>query len=198
MAAGGGQRPAGRHKVSTALVRAAAAAAAAAPHLAARHASARCLHNRNAGPVTAPSLSDADDSLPSTSGRPPAPQAPPPGPGPLRQAYKRLLRSLASLKLAIAELAVIGALSAVGTIIKQGEPYAYYAEVGATAAAAARGDASCVCWAGPRSRARLHALVSLSYTCSAAHELLSLTHAACLCVKRSRIPCPPAPIAELP
>ncbi|KAI7839290.1 hypothetical protein COHA_006988 [Chlorella ohadii] len=43
-------------------------------------------------------------------------------------AYKRLLRSLASLKLAIAELAVIGALSAVGTIIKQGEPYAYYAE----------------------------------------------------------------------
>lgn len=102
------------------------------PILAARHAPhpmPLCL--APTGPVTAPSLSDADEEQPSTSGRPPSPQAPPPGPGPLRQTYTRLLRSLASLKLAIAELAVIGALSAVGTVIKQGEPYAYYAEVGA-------------------------------------------------------------------
>lgn len=83
------------------------------------------------GPAAAPSLSDAEDDRPSTSGRPSAPQSPPPGPGPLRQAYKRLLRSLANLKLAIGELAVIAALSAVGTVIPQGEQYSYYAQVGA-------------------------------------------------------------------
>lgn len=53
----------------------------------------------------------------------------------MRQLYKRTVRKLANLKLAVGELAVIGALSAVGTVIKQGEPYAYYAEVGTVAAA---------------------------------------------------------------
>jgi hypothetical protein len=53
----------------------------------------------------------------------------PQGPGPLRQLYKRTVKQLANLKLALAELAAIGVLSAVGTTIKQGEPYSYYAQV---------------------------------------------------------------------
>ncbi|KAL4427842.1 hypothetical protein ABPG75_001931 [Micractinium tetrahymenae] len=88
-------------------------------------------HRKNAflaGPAAAPSLSDSEAEQPSTSGRVPPPPREPQGPGPLRQLSRRLLKQLANLKLAIAELAVIGALSAVGTVIKQGEPYAYYAE----------------------------------------------------------------------
>ena len=79
-------------------------------------------------PAAAPGLSDSDGEQPSTSGRPPPPP-PPRGPGPLRQLYKRTVKQLANLKLALGELAVIGALSAVGTTIKQGEPYSYYAQV---------------------------------------------------------------------
>lgn len=82
------------------------------------------------GPAVAPSLSDSNEG-PSTSGRPP-PGPPPPrqpqGPSPLRQLSKRVVKQLANLKLAVAELAVIGALSAVGTVIKQGETYEYYME----------------------------------------------------------------------
>jgi len=40
--------------------------------------------------------------------------------------WKRVLRQLANLKLAIAELTAIAALSSVGTLIEQGKPYAYY------------------------------------------------------------------------
>ena len=85
-----------------------------------------------AGPASAPSLSDGgdDDQRPSTSGRPPPQPPTPQGPSPLRQLYKRTLKQLANLKLAIAELAAIAALSSVGTVIKQGEPYSYYVEVG--------------------------------------------------------------------
>ena len=85
-----------------------------------------------AGPASAPSLSDGgnDDHRPSTSGRPPPQPPTPQGPSPLRQLYKRTLKQLANLKLAIAELAAIAALSSVGTVIKQGEPYSYYVEVG--------------------------------------------------------------------
>lgn len=82
------------------------------------------------GPAAAPSLSD-DPEQPSTSGRPPPPPPAPGGggPSPARLLWKRTVRQLANLKLAIAELAVIGGLSAVGTVIKQGEDYAYYAQV---------------------------------------------------------------------
>ncbi|PSC68118.1 cytochrome c biogenesis [Micractinium conductrix] len=83
------------------------------------------------GPAAAPSLSDNEEdagaSQPSTSGRGPPPP-PPSGPSPARQLWRRTLRQLSSLKLALAELAVVATLSSVGTVIKQGEPYAYYAE----------------------------------------------------------------------
>ena len=143
--------------------------------------------------MTAPSLSDADDSLPSTSGRPPAPQAPPPGPGPLRQAYKRLLRSLASLKLAIAELAVIGALSAVGTIIKQGEPYAYYAEVGRGVPQLQHTGTLAVC-VGLGRAPELTCMRLCRFHRRVAHELLcfetcSLHMQPAWCLKQPLIPC---------
>ncbi|KAI3428303.1 hypothetical protein D9Q98_006682 [Chlorella vulgaris] len=82
------------------------------------------------GPAAAPTLSDSDSEPSSTSGwRPPRPPPPPPqGPSPLRQLYKRTLKQLSNLKLALAELAVIAALSAVGTVIKQGETYEFYME----------------------------------------------------------------------
>lgn len=88
-----------------------------------------CCARPAAGPVSAPSLSDGEQ--PSTSGRPPAggPPPEPKGPSPLRQAWRQTLRGLSNLQLAIGELALIGLLSSVGTVIKQGEPYSYYAEV---------------------------------------------------------------------
>jgi len=79
----------------------------------------------NSSPAAAPGLRDA-------AGRP---RAPPPGGGPagrgpsLRKLlWKRTLRQLSSLPLAIGELAVIAALSAVGTIIEQNKPLEFYAQ----------------------------------------------------------------------
>jgi hypothetical protein len=46
----------------------------------------------------------------------------------VQSAWRKLVRSLASLPLAIAELAVIAALSAVGTVITQGERPSWYLE----------------------------------------------------------------------
>ena len=44
----------------------------------------------------------------------------------LRITSKRILKQLSSLKLAIAELAAIAALSSIGTVIKQNESSEYY------------------------------------------------------------------------
>eukprot|EP00887_Chlorella_sp_A99_P002598 scaffold6.g2598.t1 len=84
------------------------------------------------GPA-APALADArapqqePQPQPSTSGRPPEGGGDGgTGAGWVAQ-LKRAVRPLANLKLAIAELAVVAGLSAVGTVIEQGRPYAYYA-----------------------------------------------------------------------
>ena len=49
-----------------------------------------------------------------------------PSPSLLKIAYKRVLRRLSSLPLAIAEMGVIAALSAVGTVIEQNKPIQFY------------------------------------------------------------------------
>ena len=46
----------------------------------------------------------------------------------LRQAWKRTLNRLSSLPLALAEMGAIAGLSAVGTVLEQGETAAFYAE----------------------------------------------------------------------
>lgn len=43
-----------------------------------------------------------------------------------RLLFRKAVRSLSSLKLAIADLALIAALSALGTVIEQGRSLAYY------------------------------------------------------------------------
>lgn len=43
-----------------------------------------------------------------------------------RLLFRKAVRSLSSLKLAIADLALIAGLSAVGTVIEQGRSLAYY------------------------------------------------------------------------
>eukprot|EP00191_Tetraselmis_sp_GSL018_P011218 CAMPEP_0177606048 /NCGR_PEP_ID=MMETSP0419_2-20121207/17077_1 /TAXON_ID=582737 /ORGANISM="Tetraselmis sp., Strain GSL018" /LENGTH=167 /DNA_ID=CAMNT_0019100339 /DNA_START=118 /DNA_END=617 /DNA_ORIENTATION=- len=73
----------------------------------------------------APSLTDGTER----KGRaPPPPPQPPGGPqGPQAKIlWRRLIKSLSSLELAIGELAVIAGLSAVGTIIPQNEDVAFY------------------------------------------------------------------------
>lgn len=83
-------------------------------------------------PEPIPSLNSEKDSQPSTSGRPPSqggsPPPRPPSRSSLGASFKRLIRPLASLKLAIAELGLIAALSSIGTIIEQNKPYEYYAQ----------------------------------------------------------------------
>ncbi|CAG9463030.1 unnamed protein product [Pedinophyceae sp. YPF-701] len=81
---------------------------------------ARAARNKLA---TAPSLTDAEDEQ--GNGRNGGP-SPPPGPNPVQRIWNKALRQLASLPLAIAELGVIAALSAVGTFIEQNKPYDYY------------------------------------------------------------------------
>jgi cytochrome c biogenesis protein len=81
----------------------------------------------SATPRQAPDLASTDPP-PSTSGRPdprPPPSQPPPA---LRAAWKRLLSRLSSLPLAIADLAALAAMSAVGTVIEQGKSLDYYQE----------------------------------------------------------------------
>jgi len=81
---------------------------------------------KNSNPAAAPGLRDV-------RGRPSAqpPGGGPAGPGPsLRKLlWKRTLRQLSSLPLAIGELAVIAALSAVGTVIEQNKPLEFYVQV---------------------------------------------------------------------
>jgi cytochrome c biogenesis protein len=57
-----------------------------------------------------------------------SPPPPTPGPSPVKLLFKRLLRRLANLQLAIAELSVIAGLTAVGTVIEQNKPYEFYVE----------------------------------------------------------------------
>lgn len=47
----------------------------------------------------------------------------------LKILYKRLLKQLSSLPLAIGELLLIAALSSVGTLIEQNKPASYYADL---------------------------------------------------------------------
>lgn len=49
-----------------------------------------------------------------------------PSPSLLKIAYKRVLRRLSSLPLAISEMGAIAALSAVGTVIEQNKPIQFY------------------------------------------------------------------------
>lgn len=64
----------------------------------------------------------------STSGRSGATAPPPPPPSSGGLSFKRLIRPLANLKLAIGELALIAALCSIGTVIEQNKPYDYYAQ----------------------------------------------------------------------
>ncbi|KAK9803576.1 hypothetical protein WJX72_001425 [[Myrmecia] bisecta] len=80
----------------------------------------------------APPLSDdppeqAQRPLP-TPPRGPHPGGPSPAPSAAKIVWKRALKQLSSLKLAIAEMAVILGLSAVGTIIEQNKPLEFYVE----------------------------------------------------------------------
>lgn len=83
----------------------------------------RCSHaHTKAAQRSAPALSDPTPPTPS-----PAPEGQPgPPPSPLKILYKRILRRLSSLELAIAELAAIAALCAVGTLIDQNMPMQFY------------------------------------------------------------------------
>ena len=75
----------------------------------------------------APSLVDDDNENPSTSSKKRRPPAPPPlAPPPPPRWAKAALVSLSSLPLAISELALIAALSAVGTVIEQNKGIDYY------------------------------------------------------------------------
>ena len=92
--------------------------------------------NFTGGSSQAPDLTDtgasssSSSSIPDypseTEGRPPPP--PPPPRSPFSGSVKRLIRPLANLKLAIAELGVIAGLSAIGTVIEQNKPEAFYVE----------------------------------------------------------------------
>jgi cytochrome c biogenesis protein len=87
------------------------------------------------GPNQAPDLvgssPEVSDSQPSTSGRSSPPSSsspPPPPPSSPGFSFKRLIRPLANLKLAIGELIVIAALSSIGTVIEQNKPEAFYVQ----------------------------------------------------------------------
>lgn len=92
--------------------------------------------NSAAGPGKAPELieepatpSRADSQQEaSTSGRPPRPPSPPPK-STFSSTFKRIIRPLANLKLAIAELGVIAALCSIGTVIEQNKPYEFYEQM---------------------------------------------------------------------
>ena len=82
------------------------------------------------------SPTEGNDSQPSTSGRssprPPSSSPPPPPSNNSRTpslTIKRLIRPFANLKLAIAELIVIAALSSIGTVIEQNKPEEFYIEM---------------------------------------------------------------------
>lgn len=76
-------------------------------------------------PGGAPALAD----IPPPQPTPPQPTPPSNPPSALKILYKRTLRRLSSLQLAIAELAVIAALCAIGTVIDQNMPMQFYQEV---------------------------------------------------------------------
>ena len=81
----------------------------------------------DAGLSSAPSPSEPARQRRRNNGEPP----PPPGTGPsvIKVLYNRVLRRLSSLPLAIGELGVIAALSAIGTIIEQNKDLDYYMKV---------------------------------------------------------------------
>ena len=62
----------------------------------------------------------------STSGRSPSSSGGPPSPPSSGFSFKRIIRPLANLKLAIAELGIIAALCSIGTVIEQNKPYEFY------------------------------------------------------------------------
>lgn len=81
------------------------------------------------------SSSQESYSQPSTSGRSSPPSStppPPPPPSPSSPStsllFKRLIRPLANLKLAIAELGIIASLSSIGTVIEQNKPEEFYVQ----------------------------------------------------------------------
>lgn len=79
---------------------------------------------RASRPSQAPALLDLEADKRSQPDRPP-PSEPPSN---VKVLWKRLLRRLANLKLAIGELALICALSSIGTVIEQNKSYDYYLE----------------------------------------------------------------------
>jgi hypothetical protein len=80
----------------------------------------------------APEISDSDASQPSTSSTSSTSPQPPRGPSvkssALSSGWKRVLRPLANIKLAIAELTAIAVLSSVGTVIEQNKQPMFYVQ----------------------------------------------------------------------
>ena len=77
--------------------------------------------------LSAPSPSEPAHQRRRNKGEPPPPRGT--GPSVFKVLYNRVLRRLSSLPLAIGELGVIAALSAIGTIIEQNKDLDYYIKV---------------------------------------------------------------------
>mmetsp|Transcript_27118 Transcript_27118/g.68229 ORF Transcript_27118/g.68229 Transcript_27118/m.68229 type:complete len:543 (-) Transcript_27118:140-1768(-) len=85
-----------------------------------------CMTTASAGKGMVSGAPDISDTPQRSPAPPPPPPPPPPSASTATILWRRTLRSLSSLNLAIGELAVIAGLSAIGTVIPQNQAVSFY------------------------------------------------------------------------